>query len=110
MDRVMESWKGAPLDAVIAQWGYPHQEQTIAGRKIYRWSYSKTFVMPSTTTGTVTAYGINTMTTGGGVIRGDCVRTLEVNELNIVVRWQWEGNNCPFADILEYSDWQRRSP
>jgi hypothetical protein len=102
MDRVMRSWEGAPLDAVIAQWGYPQQEQTIAGHKLYRWFYTKNFAMPATTTGTVTAVGntafVNTTTTGGGIIRGDCVRTLD-----------WSGNNCPFADILEYSNWQRRS-
>jgi hypothetical protein len=112
MDRVMASWEGAPLDAVIAQWGYPHQEQTIAGHKLYRWFYTKTFAMPATTTGSVTAIGntafVNTTTMGGGIVRGDCVRTLEVNERNIVTKWEWSGNNCPFADILEYSNWQRR--
>jgi len=24
---------------------------------------------------------------------------LEVDENNVVVSWQWGGNNCPFADI-----------
>ena len=36
MDGIMHSWEGAPLDAVIAQWGYPDQEQEIAGHKLYR--------------------------------------------------------------------------
>ena len=109
----MSSWEGAPLDAVIAQWGYPDQEQVIAGRKIYRWHYRKSVGLPATTTGTVTptigggAY-VNTTTTGGGTLHGDCTRIVEVNEKNIVVRWQWSGNNCPFADMGEYANWQRR--
>ena len=112
MDGIMNSWQGAPLDAVIAQWGYPHQEQTIAGHKLYRWFYSKSAAMPATTTGTVTQVGstsfINATTSGGGVISGNCTRTLEVDERNIVIRSQWEGNNCPFAEAFEYSTWRRK--
>jgi hypothetical protein len=96
MDRIMHSWEGAPLDAVIAQWGYPHQEQTIAGHKLYRWFYNKSAALPSTTGTTM-------------IINGQCVRTLEVNEQNIVIRYEWSGNNCPFADILEYSNWARHN-
>ena len=31
-------------------------------------------------------------------------------EKNIVTKWEWSGNNCPFADVLEYSNWERKSP
>jgi hypothetical protein len=113
MDRIMHSWDGAPLDAVIAQWGYPHQEQTIAGHKLYRWFYDKSFAVPATTTGTMTTVGntafLNATTSGGGTISGQCVRTLEVNEQNVVIRWEWSGNNCPFAEAFEYSNWSRRN-
>ena len=102
----MNSWQGAPLDAVIAQWGYPHQEQTIAGHKLYRWFYTKNVAMPAT----VNVIGNTAFVSGGGNIRGDCVRTLEVNEKNVVIKWEWSGNNCPYADILEYSNWERKSP
>lgn len=114
MDRIMSSWQGAPLDAVISQWGYPHQEQSIAGHKIYRWLYTKKFQLPSTTTGTLTPAGngaiLNTTTTGGGTLEGACVRTLEVDEHNTVIHWEWSGNNCPFADVpgFEYGNWQRK--
>ena len=114
MDRVMHSWEGASLEAVIAQWGYPHQEQTIAGHKLYRWFYTKHVAVPATSTSTVNVIGntafVNTTTTGGGNIKGDCVRTLEVNEKNVVTKWEWSGNNCPFADVLEYRNWERKSP
>ena len=109
MDGIMGSWQGAPLDAVIAQWGYPDQEQVIAGHKLYRWYYTKSAVMPSTTTGTVTQFGsINATTYGGGTVVGNCTRTLEVDEHNIVIRTEWKGNNCPFAEAFEYSSWRRK--
>lgn len=114
MDGIMGSWQGAPLDAVIAQWGYPQQEQTIAGHKLYRWFYNKSVVLPATTSGTVTTSGgistINAVTTGGGTFNGDCTRTLEVDARNVVIRWEWSGNNCPFADMpgFEYGRWRRR--
>jgi hypothetical protein len=95
MDGIMRSWEGAPLDVVIAQWGYPDQEQTIAGHRIYRWYYNKGFV-------TATAGPV------GAVASYNCTRILEVNAQNIVTRWQWQGNNCPFAEALEYAGWRRK--
>lgn len=112
MDRVMSSWQGAPIDAVIAQWGYPQQEQTIAGHKLYRWFYTKTVMTPTTATSTVTPIGrtaiVNTTISGGDILTGDCTRTLEVDQNNVVIRWEWSGNNCPFADVFEYSNWERK--
>jgi hypothetical protein len=112
MDGIMHSWDGAPLDAVIAQWGYPNQEQTIGGHKLYHWYYTKSASIPATTTGTVTAVGntafINATTSGGGIVQGACTRTMEVDERNTVIRWQWSGNNCPFAEAFEYSSWRRK--
>jgi len=111
MDRIMRSWDGAPIDAAIAQWGYPQQEQTIAGHKLYHWFYNKSFAMPATTTGTVSNGLVNLTTTGGETISGECRRTLEVDQRNIVIRWEWAGNNCPFADMpgFEYANWQRHA-
>jgi hypothetical protein len=112
MDGIMSSWQGAPLDAAIAQWGYPHQEQTIAVHKLYRWFYSKSAALPATTTGTVSQVGntafINATTSGGAIISGNCTRTLEVDERNIIIRSQWEGNNYPFAEAFEYANWRRK--
>ena len=112
MDSIMRSWEGAPLDAAIAQWGYPDQEQEIAGHKLYRWFYTKSASLPATTTGTMNQIGntafINATTSGGGTLVGNCTRTLEVDEHKTIIRWQWNGNNCPFAEALEYSNWRRK--
>jgi hypothetical protein len=112
MDRVMSSWQGASLDEAIMQWGPPQQEQTIAGRKYYRWFYTKSAPMPMNTYGTANQFGNTTFvqmqTTGGGMMVGSCTRTLSVDDKNIIVGTHWEGNNCPFADVLEYSNWERK--
>lgn len=112
MDGIMKSWQGQHIDAVISQWGYPHEERNIAGRKLYIWHHAKGYNLPSQTyvTGTVvgsTVYGTAT-TYGGGTFRGNCTRTLEVSPSDVVTAWQWEGNNCPFAELLEYSNWRRK--
>ena len=113
MDRIMTSWEGATLDQVISQWGYPHGQQKFAGRTIYIWDRNTTLTLPATTTGTVNVIGntayINTTTTGGRTSNWSCRRILEVNDNNIVIAWQWGGNNCPFADIaFGYENWQRK--
>jgi hypothetical protein len=113
MDRVMRSWEGATLDQVIAQWGYPHQEQAIAGRRLYHWHTHRSASIPAHTSATVNQIGstayIEATTTGGGTFHGACRRTIEVDEQNIVRRWQWSGNNCPFATVAgEYANWPRR--
>jgi hypothetical protein len=108
MDSIMSSWDGAPLDAVIAQWGYPEQEQTIAGHHIYRWFTTKNFAVPATTTATATRTGFIATTTGGGTITGQCVRTIEVDAQNVVTHWEWSGNNCPFTEFPAYTNWRRK--
>jgi hypothetical protein len=113
MDRVMSSWQGASLDEAIIQWGPPQQEQMIAGKKYYRWFYTKSGPMPMNTYGTANQVGNTTFvqmnTTGGGMMVGSCTRTLQVDEKNIIRGTHWEGNNCPFADVLEYSNWERKN-
>jgi hypothetical protein len=27
----------------------------------------------------------------------------------IIIRWEWKGNNCPFAEAFEYSNWRRKA-
>jgi hypothetical protein len=94
MDGIMQSWDGAPLDAAIAQWGYPNQEQNIAGHHLFTWYYNKSV--------------INATTYGGGTLTGNCTRILEVNDKNIVIKWYWSGTNCPFGEAFEYSSWRRK--
>jgi hypothetical protein len=112
MDGIMTSWNGAHIDEVIRQWGYPHEERTVAGRKIYVWRRDVQAVMPSVTTGTATVIGSGVYYSGvttGGVSSWGCNRILEVDPKNRVISWQWEGNNCPFAEMGPYSNWRRKN-
>jgi len=113
MDRIMQSWSGAPMDEVVSQWGYPDAQQAFMGKTIYHWDRTVAMNMPASTTGTINVIGntayLNTTTSGGGVMRGACRRSLEVNSKNIVVGSQWKGNNCPFADVaMGYQHWERK--
>lgn len=115
MDRIMASWQGASVDQVIAQWGYPHEERRVAGRTLLVWNRDMQLSMPATatTTGTANRIGstayVNTTTTysGGGTSSWSCTRILEIRD-DKVHSWQWEGNNCPFAEAGPYSNWRRK--
>ena len=86
MGKVMESWVGENINIVIDKWGYPTDTKEIAGRKLYYWSNSQFYV-------TGNQYG-----TYGG--QATCNRILEVDENNTVIKYQWDGNNCPSTYIF----------
>lgn len=85
MQRIMDSWIGENLETVIDHWGYPTQEKTIAGKKLYYWINSSYNVS-----------GNQYVVYGGESI---CNRILEVDKNNNVIKWQWEGNSCPATYI-----------
>jgi len=109
MTGIMDSWLGAPLDEAIAQWGYPDEERQVAGHHLYVWHHDKSGPTLSSTTGSVSSTGFFSATTLGTGSRWECTRILEVDATDHVVSYQWEGNNCPFAEAMEYSTWRRRS-
>ena len=86
MGKVMDSWIGENIDTVINHWGYPSSEKEIAGKKLYYWLNSSYVVSGNLS----------------GVYGGEatCNRILEVDKNNTVVKWQWEGNNCPSTYIF----------
>jgi len=81
MNKIMNSWIGENLETVINYWGYPTSEKEIAGKKLYYWLDS-TYVITGNVYGT---YGSEST----------CNRILEVDKDNKVIKWQWNGNNCP---------------
>ncbi len=108
MDSIMQSWQGAPLDAVIAQWGYPTDEQNIGGHHIFHWYLVKQYTAPATATVNTIGQTSFVDVAGGGTVTGNCTRTLEVDPQNIVIRWEWSGNNCPFTEFPAYTSWRRK--
>lgn len=114
MNGIMSSWEGTSINDVTAQWGYPDEERQFNGNKLYVWHHNKGFYMPATTTtnGTVNSYGgfsATSTTTGGHQISGACDRILEVDGSGTVIKWQWQGNNCPFAEAMEYKNWRNKA-
>ncbi len=86
MNKVMDSWIGENIDTVINIWGYPSSEKEIAGKKLYYWLNSSYVVSGNQ----YSVYGVE----------ATCNRILEVDKNNTVVKWQWEGNNCPSTYIF----------
>ena len=86
MEEIMKSWVGGTLDQAIVQWGYPEAEKVIAGRKLYTWKDDKSGF--------------------GNLV--NCERTLQVNQKEVVVGTDWDGNNCPFMEVFHYKKWRRK--
>ena len=110
MSAVMDSWKGCHIDKVIDRWGYPTDEKTVAGHKLYIWKTERTVTTSETTTTkphtdkkgrtyyTTQSYGGNTQ-----VYTSE--RTIEVDDNNIVIRGKWSGNDLPFTFVGVAKQW-----
>jgi len=117
MNGIMSSWEGSHIDKAIDQWGYPDSVQDLRGNKLYTWVYSKSAYMPQTSTVNGSSYQVAGMTnynatintSGGYTISGQCTRILEVNPDDIIIKWQWKGNNCPFWEAMEYKAWRNKA-
>lgn len=102
MATVMDSWKGCHIDQVIEQWGYPEEEKTIAGHKLYIWrtertSTSSEYSETRTHSDKKGRTYYTTDTYGGGTELFTTERIIEVDDNNIVVKGQWSGNDLPFT-------------
>ena len=110
MTTVIDSWKGYHIDKVIDRWGYPNEEKTIAGHKLYVWKTERTVTTSESTTTTPhkdkkgnTYY--TTSTYGGDTEIRTTERILEVDDNNIVIRGQYSGNDLPFTFVGVAKDW-----
>ena len=112
MNGIMSSWVGANIDEVVTQWGYPHEQREFRGKNLYVWNRNTTLTMPQTTNTTANVYGnsvyAQSTTTGGNTTHWSCQRILEVDGNGTVVSYQWGGNNCPFGEIMQYSNWRKK--
>lgn len=98
MDKCIQSWIGYPLDAVIKKWGYPDNEQNIAGKKLYIWETVDYDVDTDSgwSISSTDKKGRETIFSSGGVPKIEyCRKTLETDEKGIIVNGQWKGNDCP---------------
>ena len=110
MSTVMDSWKGYHIDKVIDRWGYPTDEKTIAGHKVYIWKTERTetsneYIETKSHKDKKGRTYYTTQTYGGGVEVYTSERILEVDENNIVVRGKWSGNDLPFTFMGVAKQW-----
>lgn len=110
MSTVMDSWKGCHIDKVIDRWGYPTDEKTIAGHKIYIWKTERIETSSANTETKVHKDSkgriyYTTTTYGGGTKVYTSERILEVDENNIVIRGKWSGNDLPFTFMGVAKKW-----
>ena len=110
MSTVMESWRGCHIDRVIDRWGYPTDEKTVAGHKLYIWKTQRTVTTSETTTTRphTDKKGRTYYTTesyGGGTEIRTTERIIEVDDNNIVIRGRWSGNDLPFTFVGVAKEW-----
>ena len=98
-EEAMRARLGQPLNTVIADWGFPTSERTIAGRNLVVWEETE-----------VTYDGVPQIGIGGDIGNASvtatiplgeprelsCNRVLQINRQEIVIGASLEGNNCPF--------------
>ena len=99
METCLNSWLGYTIDDVIAVWGYPSDERTIAGKHLLYWTYSSDIYIPQSSYSNVNksynSANVYTSTYGGYTITEVCNATLEVDDNNKIIKWEWSGDGCP---------------
>lgn len=83
---------GKPIDAAIKHYGYPDQEMTIAGRKLYIWNNSRTAPGALVPNGTGGLMALPSNTYG-------CTMRLEVDKDNVVRDFRVSGQMGACADF-----------
>jgi len=98
MDEGLAALQGRHLDAAIDVLGLPSNERQIAGRKLFVWSTTSTGLLfnPATSTtsgnfGTV-PYSQITNFSSFTPVGYECEISLQVDEQNVIQRFQYSGN------------------
>lgn len=107
MRGAIDSWKGAPLEAAVHQWGEPTQEYSRSGARTLTWTRVIGGVLPAQSFGTI-GPGIGgartiQMTTMPAVpVAGWCSVHLLVDENNTITGGRYSGNDCCFNTLAGY--------
>lgn len=119
MEQALNSWVGYSINNLIDSWGYPSDERTIGNRHLYYFNSSRNQYVPqsSNTYGNVwgNTYNATTTTYGGYTQTLVCNKTIEVDDDNIIISWQWQGNACPGTYLTgkrlvnpKNNEWERK--
>ena len=99
-DEVVNARTGQSLEQVIADWGFPTDERTVAGRRLVVWEESELSY------DNVPKVGISLPIGDRGSVSATvplsnpeeltCRRVLQINSAEQVVAASLEGNDCPY--------------
>jgi|WetSurMetagenome_2_1015567.scaffolds.fasta_scaffold1551186_1 hypothetical protein len=94
-EKVLNSWTGADINQLVSKWGYPDNSfQAPNGNRVYVYSRSGSYTMPTNTN--INYYGnyAYATTTGGQTINLRCTTYFEVDGTGKIIKWSYKGNNC----------------
>jgi hypothetical protein len=109
LDEMVAEYKGKHIQAAIAKLGYPHGERTVAGKKVYYWSDSRSGTRTAPQTSSTTQYHRGRRVEHTTVVYTtesytySCTIELAVDESEIVISHTLKGdvNGCqPYAKKL----------
>lgn len=86
-ENILQSWVGQDADRLVASWGPPAQTYQMTSGKLL------TFVSEQGAAG-YTHYGQFTNMALTTYSSNYCKTTFEVDGLNTIRSWRWEGNTC----------------
>ena len=89
MSRVVDSWQGERITAVVRHWGEPTRRTRQDGKEIVEWETASHLHVPSVP--------MSIMPTQSFALR--CVRRLETDALGTVVGGSWHGDLCCSASM-----------
>jgi len=98
ISRNLSAYKGRPVTDVIARYGVPNSERTVAGIKVYTWSSRHTEVLPTYSTAQTTGYAggqsfqATTGQWGTESFSAECEMTMQVDEHEVVTDYNFSGN------------------
>lgn len=105
--RILDSWKGVPVEQVFRQWGLPAAQAKLSdGSTMYEWRHGQNLVFPGSTTGTVNVIGstahIHMQTIPPTSFQGECTRSLIADPGGMILEGRSFGNNCCVMAIAGY--------
>ncbi len=99
LDTGLAGLVGQPLDVAISRLGYPDGSMNVADTTVYVWGHDTSVTMPQYGSQTTSGYVGNTPfssttygQTGTSTVNYECTIRLGVNQQNVIVRYDWEGN------------------
>lgn len=104
MQRIFDSWKGAPVEQAKAQWGPPQSVQTVPGGTAYVWTDEIPAARPP-------GYGPRDAGLEPPSTMARCQRKLVAGPDGNVSRGEWSGNACCAQTLIgQCAGLARKSP